>query len=101
MNVILKTRRECWKTAAFVRFSDLEFDSDDHRGEIFVQLLQHDQLLQRQVEQPGQKQRESASTKAEDATVQRTHEPQTQDSATQLDSFVLPISCSLNWDKQA
>lgn len=35
--------------------SHLQFDGDDHRGEVFVQLLQHDQLLQGQVEQPVDK----------------------------------------------
>lgn len=35
--------------------SYLQFDGDDHRGEVFVQLLQHDQLLQGQVEQPVDK----------------------------------------------
>lgn len=42
----------------FVIPFDLEFDGDDHRGQIFVQLLQHDQLLQGQVEQPEEKQKE-------------------------------------------
>lgn len=35
--------------------SYLQFDGDDHRGEVFVQLLQHDQLLQGQIEQPADK----------------------------------------------
>lgn len=43
----------------FVMLSDLEFDGDDHRGQIFVQLLQHDQLLQGQIEQPEEKQKEN------------------------------------------
>lgn len=36
----------------FFHGPDLQFNSDDHRGQVFVQLLQHDQLLQRQVEEP-------------------------------------------------
>ena len=35
--------------------SYLQFDGDDHGGEVFIQLLQHDQLLQSQVEQPADK----------------------------------------------
>ena len=35
--------------------SYLQFDGDDHRREVFIQLLQHDQLLQSQVEQPVRK----------------------------------------------
>ena len=31
----------------------LQFDRDDHGGQVLVQLLQHDQLLQSQVEEPG------------------------------------------------
>ena len=60
-------------TSICVVLPDLELDGDDHRGEILVQLLQHDQLLQGQVEQPGEKQRESGLTSAGDATVQRSH----------------------------
>lgn len=33
--------------------SYLQFDGDDHRSEVLVQLLQHDQFLQGQVEEPG------------------------------------------------
>lgn len=36
----------------------LQLDGDNHRGEVFVQLLQHDQLLQSQVEQPVGKHKE-------------------------------------------
>lgn len=39
--------------------SYLQFDGDDHRGEVFIQLLQHDQLLQSQVEQPADKHKET------------------------------------------
>lgn len=81
-----------------VILSDLEFDGDDHRGQIFVQLLQHDQLLQGQVEQPEEKQKENVVAYVQDVTVRPTQEPHTQHQTTQLHSFILRISRSLNWD---
>lgn len=82
----------------FVILSDLELNGDDHRRQIFVQLLQHDQLLQGEVEQPEEKTRENGVIYAEELTVHGTHGPQTQAQPTQLNSFIPPISCSLNWD---
>lgn len=35
------------------RINHLEFDSDDHGRQIFIQLLQHDQLLQSQIKEPA------------------------------------------------